>query len=67
MFLLLLYIMKTIPEHPLSIKKETIALSNKLNPLLRDGYLKTNEFFVDLIEEVAYLNYVKDIEVRTFY
>ena len=58
--------MKPIVEHPLFIKRQAVDLNNKLKPLLEDGYLRTTKTVVDLIEEVAYINYVKDIEVRTF-
>lgn len=55
-----------IPEHPLFIKKETIALHNTLEPLLKDGYLRASSTIINLIEEVAYIHYTKDIEVRTY-
>lgn len=55
-----------IPEHPLFIKKETIVFRNTLEPLLKDGYLIASSTIVDLIEEVAYIHYTKDVEIRTY-
>ena len=64
MFLLLLYMKKL--EHPLFIKREALTLHNTLEPLLKDGYLRASSTIIDLIEEVAYQHYVKDVEIRTY-
>ena len=53
-------------EHPLFIKREALTLHNTLEPLLKDGYLRASSTIIDLIEEVAYQHYVKDVEIRTY-